>query len=434
MRLRAVLDALGSRRFALAVMLAWTALLLVWVVPFEFYGLPEARIRAIVQGEPFFQAVYAVLAVCTLVCIAVRWPGVVSRVRRLPSADRRPHAGEGLEADGRFDAERAEAALTSAGYRRTVSGDGWAWGVRRRYAPLGTLVLHLAITASIVALAVATVPSLRFAGNLVLAEGETFSGDMGAYIDKPDDATGAAPALAFKVERLSPRFYEDILLFTQLDATVRSGDALHSIALSRPWAPRADTLVSLSDFGYALDVIVGSSESTAQVREVRKLKAFPAGQEDSFEAGMGDVRYRVYVKVYGDYVDKSGTPAVRSFNADNPYLLVSIGRTLAASGERMLVEDRLIRVGDTVPLPGGSLTFARLRHYGVFRVVRDPSMLLVAATLLCLAVGSVMRLAFPRVEALVVESDGALRFEVRSDVYGRVQRDESALAERYGGS
>ena len=57
-------------------------------------------------------------------------------------------------------------------------------------------------------------------------------------------------------------------------------------------------------------------------------------EDDVIEVPIGTERYRVYVQVYGDYVNRSGLPGVRSFNADNPYLRVSVARVLAARNGR----------------------------------------------------------------------------------------------------
>lgn len=435
MRVSTLLRAVGSRRFSMALVLAWMALLVVWVLPFEFYGLPDSQIRTVVYQEPFFVVVYAVLALNTLACVLVHARTSFIRALRTPSTE----AASALAADAlavrtSFDGSRAEKAVRSLGFKRVVRGQGWVWGVKYRFGPLGTVLFHTGLLACLAALSAALYPPLLFQGSLVLAEGETYSGNPGLYVDRSADASAQPPALAFSVSDIRPRFYQDMLLFTALEADVNDGSGKHHVSLSKPWIPRPDTLVTLSDFGYALEVVSRSTESTAEARQVFKLKAFPSGQTDVIEVPVGTDRYRVYVQVYGDYVDRAGQPGVRSFNADNPYLFVSVARVLSASGERMLVSERLLPLGSRVALPHGEITFTGLRHYGLFRVMRSPAAPFVLASLLLLMTGTALRLLFPRTEALIVgsaETHGDIsRVEVRSDVYGVRAYLTQKLAER----
>ncbi|MDA3935355.1 MAG: cytochrome c biogenesis protein ResB, partial [Actinomycetota bacterium] len=85
-----VLRVLSSPRIAAAVMLSWILLLLIWIVPFVFYGIPGPRIQAIIYEEPFFLTVYVALLVSTVACILPRSVRVIRRARRLVSSEAAP--------------------------------------------------------------------------------------------------------------------------------------------------------------------------------------------------------------------------------------------------------------------------------------------------------------------------------------------------------
>ncbi|MCL4079187.1 cytochrome c biogenesis protein ResB [Coriobacteriia bacterium Es71-Z0120] len=412
----------GSRRFAAFLLVVWIVLLLVWIVPFQAYGLPEPQIRAIVYGEPFFRVLYALLAANMVACIAVHTGTALARVRRTPSDSERPAVlgGVPLRDAPSVGAEQVQRVFAAVGFRRPVAGDGWVWAVKNRFSPLGTVVFHAGLVVLLSGVTAGVLwPNLRFQGNLVLAEGETFGGAESAYIDRSSESSASPPTLSFQVESVRPRFYEDMLLFTSLEAEVRENGRLHAVSVSRPWFPRLDTSVSLSDFGYALEVVARGDDGSAPVRSVYKLKAFPSGQRDTIEISVGADRYRVYVQVYGDYIDRNGKPGVQSFNSDDPRLVVSVARVLTGgAGERVLADEQLVRIGEPVEVPRLTLEFPGLRHYGVFRVVRDPVAPVVAIAVVLVVVGVALRLAFPRTEALFVADGASGRVSVRSDFYG----------------
>jgi len=419
--MKTLLRYIASRRVAAFLLVAWLMLVLFWVVPFDLYGLPESQVRSIVYGEPFFRAVYTLVAFNTAACIIAHTGIAFARARSVPSvSERLVGARQGRVAlSSPARPEDVGRALAAEGFRGVRTGDGWIWAVKNRWSPIGTVLFHTGLILLLCGVSVGILaPGTRFQGDLVLAEGESFDGERGAYIDLPDDASKTPPQLHFTVERVQPRFYRDLLLFTSLEATVRSGGVRHAVSVSRPWLPSLSASVSLTDFGYALDVVARGDRAKEVQRAVYKLKAFPSGQRDVIEIAVGADRYRIYVEVYGDYVDRGGKPATESFNTDDPRLLVSVARALGAGGERMLAKDRLLRIGDRLEVPGLTLGFPRLRHYGVFRVVRDPAAPLVASALALALLGVTWRLVFPRTEASYVEEGSLPSIAVRSDFYG----------------
>jgi hypothetical protein len=431
-RTRAVLHWLASPTLATVVMAAWAALLLVWVLPFELYGLPGERIRTLVSSEPFFWVVYVLLIASTAACILPRVARDYRRSRSLPSADRAPSQGSGTLAPVPWRSERAEAALGRAGYRTRVSGDGWVWGVRHRWSPLGTALFHASFFLLLAAALVAASPAWRFSGKTAVSVGERVGPATPIYFEK--DGKAAPPAVTFTLVSITPRFYRDILLFTRLDSVLRKQDgSLQGVAVGSPWILGPSDALFVTDFGWTLEAQASSTETAPLPPSIYRLKTFPSGTPDEFKvraSGIeGDRDYRVRVRLYGDFVDRSGKPGSASFNLRNPAALITVTRILSNDAERTVVSDRLVRIPGTVPIGEDTLRLERVGYYGVFRVVRSYSAPLAFLGLILGAAGLVMRLLLPRRQVLLAAHADGVVVSARSDVYGRDERAEARIAE-----
>lgn len=435
---RRVMRFLSSPQLGTVLVLVWALLLVVWVVPFQFYGLPQQQVRAIIGAEYFFVTVYVAVLVSTVACLIPRFRSIVDRARRIPLADASPTIHGVTRVESGWDAERAARCLARAGFRKRVAGDGWVWGVKRRWAPLGSLLFHgsfLLLAAAV--LAGHLLPA--FSGSAVLSEGERFTGARPQYEDVETKGPGKdIPRISFTVDSITPRFYRDVLLFTRLDARIRTPGGPRTVAVGTPWFPDASTMVRLEDFGYALEVQDRFAPGAPR-QSAYKLHAFPSGQADSFEyasdaPGSND-KYIVTAIVYGDYrPSRRSVPGVASFNLSNPRVLVTIQRLLSNGERRTLVDRRLAKAGTTFRLPSGPFTIAGVSEWGRFRVDREPAMPLFLAAILLGVAGVVVRMAFPRTEALFSAVDDGMAVSVRQDLYGVSAQASRRLAEGWRAS
>lgn len=426
--IRAILRSLGSRRLATTGLLAWLFLLVIWVIPFEFYGLPAAQLRNIIYSEPFFRLVYALLLVNVLACIALEFPSIIRRTSQMPSADRTPNPGaNSLVIDGEWNENRAVHVLEAAGFRRQVVGEGWVWGVRNRFSPWGHVALHLGFFILVAGAVITLDPNAQTVGKAVVVEGETFRTGASEVVDlDPADAT--VPDLGFTVDDVATRFHKDLLLFTKLDARITDSQGRkHLLRVGSPWFVNPFTTVSIEDYGYAPQVIV-SDESSTTAERVFKLKAFPSGTPDYFQIrGLDDQTYNVKVRVYGDYVDRNGQPGVGSFNKRTVKFLVSIWRIRSDQGQTPVTKDVLVGVGQPLEFAGQKLVFTGLREYGFFRINESWSLPIIALGVLVITVGFCVALLVPRQRALIVSRDGEVTLSVRDDVYRQAARTQGKL-------
>lgn len=424
-----IVRTLGSWRAAALLVVAWATLIVVWIIPFQFYGLPATQMRNIVYRETFFQVLYAALTVSTLACMGLRIGYVWRKAKRVPSADAEPRLPEDFTRAA-SDLGTAVARVSGNGFRLSVSSESWAWGVRQRWSSLGTFALHGAMIVLVASGLVATYGPKPFTGEAVVSAGETFASRPEQWVSiQPDGAK--PPQLSFTVEEVKADFYRDLLLFTKLEARVaEDGGRTRNIALAQPWVAGPATLVAIKDFGYSADVVSSTEASESPLRTF-KLKVFPSEITDSFDVSVGAKTYRVYLRVYGDYVDREGSPGNRSFNLTNPRLLVSAKEVLTSKAEVERVPERLLAPGEPLVVPGGEVTIRAITRHAVFRVTVLPVAPYLFIAMLLAAVGAWLRLVSPRREVtLVKDGETGVAIIVMDDTYGRDTAMERRLKSR----
>lgn len=415
----ALFSALRSRRLTTSIMLIWLGLLLMWIVPFQIYGLPAEQIRNIIYREAFFAWVYAALATITIACLWVRTLDAWRKSRRTPSIEARLRiGGTPVEVPGKWDSSQAMRALSRAGFSRRVEGDGWVWGVRNPWSSIGTVLSHAALALIILVTAWWLYQPVAFEGSAIVAEGERFNGAIESYVE----TSGAGvPDVAFELKSVSPVFYEDILLFTQLDcAILDDAGRRRTVRVGTPWYPDPTTQVALEDFGWTAQVLGGRDATTVVGPDVYKLQAFPPGSPDYIDLTLEDARYRLKVVIYGDFAERDGEPGVASYNLKNPRVGVTAWRVLSSDVPLLLIRDHIAAPGEEIELSDrDSIVFLDIGTYGKFRISRVFPIQLALALAALLFTGFAMRLALPRTEALLSPAkEGHVELRVRAEVYG----------------
>lgn len=419
-QLRAAYRLVASPRLAMTLMLSWVALMVVWAIPFVFYGLPAAQIARIVTQELFFRILYVMLSLATATCIVARIPVLLRRARRTPSPDSSPRSGRpaSFVREGEWNSHRAHGALRALGMSHIVVADNWAWGVRNRYAPMGTVLLHTALLLIVAASVIPLISGPAFEGTAAVTEGETFDSQGKDPFAEELKTDAPVPDVVFTLNRLEPRFHENLLLFTKLQGALSDKNGReHRLKLGAPWFVSPSTMVSVEDFGYSAEARIVRPDGRVTGPFVYRLKVFPSELRDYFDITSEDDAYRVTVQVFGDYADNNGVPGLASFNRDNPRLLVTVHRVLESQGTVPLIEERLVELREPIDLGGNVLTIDALPYYGVFRISRSPVAPLAMFALLLLVAGAVMRLCFPRIEVLLLHESGTVSFHVMDDTY-----------------
>lgn len=431
--MRNIVSVLGSRSFATALILSWIALLAVWIIPFQFYGLPTEQLQRIVYQEPFFQLVYALIVLNGVACVVVRLRSKIRQSIKMPGSSSCPRVPDAaLAVEVGFDPARVSTALRAAGYRRMVEGDGWAWGVRNRWSPLGTVASHAGMVIVAVGILWSLQPGAVFSGTALVAEGETFTGDAAQY--RSVDATPAPdefPDVRFTLRDVDTSFYRDMLLFTQLDGVLETeSGSRRRFSLASPHLVSPTTMVAVEDFGYAPSVTVKDARGVIDGPVIHKLKVFPPGSVDTFsvhDRGAGE--FEIAMEVFGDAEVRDGVLRSKSFNLTDPRIRVDVTRVTSVGARNVILEHAVVAPGDSIEFEGVTLQVDEMREFGVFRIARMTPAPLLAAGLALVMLGLTMRLAFPRREALVATDGDSVLVSARQDVYRENDMLQARLAE-----
>lgn len=235
----------------------------------------------------------------------------------------------------------------------------------RRWSSLGTYLFHGAFFV----LAVGFLLSLtaRQEGTAWVAVGERFDSRPDQFLSKSPPRVLAAglPPVAFSVDRITPEFWEDRLLFTELRAELELDDgSVATTRINRPLWVGAGTFLRLSGFGFAPRWEVVDRHGVTLDSAFVKLNVFPPGRRDYFTVPA--LPHRFYVEVLPDLAMEDGTPVTRSLNLANPGVVVRVFRGRLDLGGDVLAG------GAGYPFEGLAVRFPEIAYWGEFTIVRDP--------------------------------------------------------------
>jgi hypothetical protein len=262
--------------------------------------------------------------------------------------------------------------------------DGLPSGSRGRWAALGTYLFHGAF------FLVATGFLLTLGGRtqsvFQVAEGEIFQ--------------EAAPAPDFVVRRITPEFWRDQLLFTQLEADLGWEDGSTSVTrINRPVMTGPASFMRLSGFGYTPRYEILDRDGRILDSAWVKMNLFPPGQRDWFQPE--GYPHRIYMTLYPDPVrGEDGRVRSRSMNLNDPVIELEVYRGHVFLGAATL------RTGERFGFEGLALRVAEIRYWGEFSLVRDPGIPLLFFGFGIGMAGLILRLPGKRSEVIFRPADG----------------------------
>jgi hypothetical protein len=312
-----------------------------------------------------FKALYALLLVNTGLCLWRRIPILAAGISPHPQLARGPAQWE----VPKVDQDLAQARLLLRRMGCTVREDcGKLWGVRHRWAALGTFLFHGAFF--LVALGFFVTAGWRREMTLWVAVGERYEGRPDQILSASVLGEGGVPLAlpTFEVREIAPAFWEDLLLFTELRATLDFSEGGRRVTrINRPIWLDWRTFLRLSGFGYALAYDLRGPDGRSLDAAVARMNLFPPGQRDLLlPAGLP---HRVYVVVFPDAGWEGDSPVTRSPNLVNPRIGARVYRG------RVDLTSALLAPGDDLRFEGFALRFDEIRYWGEFTAVRDPGVL-----------------------------------------------------------
>ncbi len=365
---------LGSWKLSAAVMVSgalYYGFLVIWST-----SSPPHVVRNIASLLPFW-LVYGLILLNAAVCLWRRWPALQREISGHPVYLKQPPLWE-IPTRGTADRDGC-LFVRQMGYRAVAGDDGACFGLRRRWAPLGTYLFHGAffLVAAGFLLGFAT----RFESSIWVAEGEDFTGEPSQVLSQepPRFIELGPPDVRFSVEKIVPEFWRSELLFTELRADLVFTDGSKGrTRINHPLWKGWGTFLRLSGFGYAPRYELLARSGASVESSFAKLRVFPPGQEALIVPET--LPYRIYLKVYPDGRMTSDGPVSASLNLTQPLYEVSVFRG------RLPVAQGILKPGEELPFEGLRLRFPEIRYWGEFSLLRDPGMpILLLGFLLALA-------------------------------------------------
>jgi len=377
---------LGSWRLSIVLMVLaglYYGLLAIWAT-----SSPPHVVQNIASLLPFW-VLYALLLINTVVCLWTRLGALRRDLSPGPSLSRLAPDWERPTQEPNLEAMNTR--LRNLGYRTRPTGDGGLWGVRRRFAALGTYLFHGAFL--LVAAGFLLGLLTRHEATVWVAVGEDFTGQPEQFLSQspPRALAAGLPRHSFRVTGIAPRFWRDQLLFTELKADLElPGGRTVTTRINRPIWWDWCSFLRLSGFGYAPRYEIADRGGVVLDSAFVKLNVFPPGQRDFFEAA--HYPHRFYVAVLPDFALVDGEPVTRSLNLVQPAVVLRVLRGKVDVGGATLPPGR------GFSFEGLTLRFPEIRYWGEFSIVRDPGIPVLFAGYVVGLAGLVLRLGGRRGE------------------------------------
>lgn len=278
---------------------------------------------------------------------------------------------------------------------------------RGTYSPLGNLLFHVSYFFLLAGIFISLL--FRFDGEVHVAEGTVFDGREKAYESLTLSPHASLPDIRFTLNSISPEFWGDQLLFTDLRADMTLADGKKNSAwLSSP--VRIDgAKVSIAGIGYAFRYRLTDNNGRELTSGTELLNVFLPGLEEGFK--VPGYPHRFLVAYYPDAVIKGESVSNRSMNRKNPVIGLRIYRG------RLPVYSGLIKEGDTADFDNLKFTIEKVNYWGDFKVVKNPGFPWIWTAFAMMIVGLVWRFVFCRKEIVLVKGEEGVSVYCRSEFF-----------------
>lgn len=284
-----------------------------------------------------------------------------------------------------------------------------------RFSPLGNLLFHFSFVLIIAGVWMNLL--YGFEGTTILMEGEEFMGTRAEYASPP--ASRSLPVLNFRVEKITPRYWADKLLFTDLRAELKypdGGEVREGVAsLSNPLGIDG-AQVTLVGMGIAPRYILRDKNERVTKSAFLKLNIFSPGSEDDFK--VPGYPHKVNVSFYPDHEVVDGRLVSKSMNADNPAYLINVLRN------RVPAYIGNLKPGEEAYFEGLNLSFPEFKYWGIFRITKKEGHWLIWIAFIFFGIGLLWRLFFYQREIALIKANGTIYLYGNSEYHSRLFREE----------
>lgn len=303
--------------------------------------------------------------------------------------------------------------LAQAGYRFYGSPDRF-YAVKNRFAPIASLLFHLSFFLILLGGVIGYYS--KFAGNLDLAEGESFHGELERYSTPPRlPKIGEPPVTGLTVKSITPESAQGVATGLKVGIVDDLGKP-HLVEVNRPYK-REHTSFVLKNLGVAPLFVIRDSAGRELDGAYVKLDVM-SGKQDRF-AMLG---YGFTVTFYPDYAVDDGVEVSRSRVLRNPAF------RLVISKDKRTVAEKTVRPKESVEFDGYRLSLEELPYWVRFLVVKELGLEIVYAGFVIATIALVWRLIFYRRElvgaAAMANGKTILRLAGRAEFYRALAEEE----------
>ncbi|MCK4738895.1 MAG: cytochrome c biogenesis protein ResB [Deltaproteobacteria bacterium] len=262
--------------------------------------------------------------------------------------------------------------------------------LKDKYLFKGNLIFHLALI--IIGLGVLISSFSRFSGEAVVVEGESFFGEESEYVTHSAGKkfSSLAPNVSFKVQKITPTFWDEKLYFTGLEAEV----AYPAVTLAKEgklWlndgVKFGQARVKLNGYFVYPELTIEQRGETL-IKGPLRLNLFPPGLEDNFNLGSYGLSFTL---ITDPFYGEEGEVENISMNITKPVLKVRI------EWFGNIVYDRIIKVDEVIRFGDKTLVFTGVKKAVSVKIVRDPGEVVVFIGFILLLIGLALRLLMPSV-------------------------------------
>lgn len=260
----------------------------------------------------------------------------------------------------------------------------------RKYIYKGNIIFHAALF--LIAAGAITSYFFRFSGEAILTEGNTFFGEEKEY-QRYFSRTGfqkTAPALSFKLYKITPEYWKDELYFIKLEALVKypAETLAHNSLVYLNDGPTINgARLRLTGFGFFPEVII-EEKGRLVVKRLAALMVFPPGNRDVIKIK----DYEIYVKILSDPKEINGRYQNLSMNLTEPVFRVGVVWFNQEIYNGVLKKGEPLRFGDM------SISFTGVKYWVTVGIVKDPGEVMVFAGFIIGILGLILRLFLKKAE------------------------------------
>lgn len=268
--------------------------------------------------------------------------------------------------------------------------------IKNRFSSLGTIILHSSIF--ILALGFYISSKSHTEGIFLASEGEElFVSQEEIRVQRAlKELSSQFPEFKLRIEKINYKFWEDKLLFTNLEAKGKIENKNFKIKINKPYLLNFSNFLRITSFGYAPFYMIIVKEYQKPLEEgVAKIPLFPPGTKQLFKTK--HFPHKFYISLYPDFYEKDGTLGSKSMELKNPKLFIQVYRG------KVFLKEKILSLNEPLEVEEFTIVFFGIFPILELTIVQDKGAMLIFFSFVSGLIGLILRISGKRGEILVVK-------------------------------